>query len=321
MKKHCFDCKNPMVRNGRFATGKQRYYCKFCKKSAGIYRDDLTQSMWKRRLERSLISSVPLVELCKTWKVTIQGFLKATSKLLNQHPSAPEEVDCEGKVLFIDGTWILPRKLVLLIVLGGNKVLTWLVCTNENYENYLILLSRLKGRPIGACIDGHRGLEKALKVIYPNILVQRCLVHIKRDIRIYLSLNPKLEAGRELKQLTNLLLKILSQKDAQDWIKCFKLWEEKWTSFLKEKTTNPDTGKWWYTHKKLRLSRSLISNALPYLFTHIGQTKIPQTTNQVEGGINSRLKDLIRIHRGLRLQKKIALVAFYLSARSKSKRN
>jgi hypothetical protein len=51
---------------------------------------------------------------------------------------------------------------------------------------------------------------------------------------------------------------------------------------------------------------------------------VPRTTNHVEGGINSRLKDLFRIHRGISVQKKIALAAWYLYYRQderKSTRN
>ena len=43
---------------------------------------------------------------------------------------------------------------------------------------------------------------------------------------------------------------------------------------------------------------------------------IPNTTNYVEGGINSRLKELIRCHRGLDLSKQKKICEWYLASRS-----
>jgi len=77
-------------------------------------------------------------------------------------------------------------------------------------------------------------------------------------------------------------------------------WHRKWRNFLKEKTVEPGTGRWHYTHQRLRAAyRSLKSN-LPYLFTYqkYPELKIPNTTNSLEGTF-SRLKELVNIHRGL----------------------
>jgi hypothetical protein len=76
---------------------------------------------------------------------------------------------------------------------------------------------------------------------------------------------------------------------------------------------------WWYTHRNLRAARSLIRNALPHLFTFVRYPQIPRTTNHVEGGINSRLKELIHRHRGLSQDRKQVLVAQHLAQKNRQK--
>lgn len=87
---------------------------------------------------------------------------------------------------------------------------------------------------------------------------------------------------------------------------------------MKEKTYYfGDNGKkrWWYKHRTLRGMQSHINNALPHLFEYVRSPQIPRTTNFLEGGINARVKELLRRHRGLSLTKRLALVAYFLDSK------
>ena len=80
-------------------------------------------------------------------------------------------------------------------------------------------------------------------------------------------------------------------------------------TFLKEKTSNVQTRKWQYKHRKLRSAiRSLTVN-LPYLFTSYDNPKmeIPNTNNSVEGVI-SNLKKKIAPYNGLKLNRKMKII-------------
>ncbi|MCD6337641.1 MAG: hypothetical protein J7M01_05360, partial [Candidatus Marinimicrobia bacterium] len=82
----------------------------------------------------------------------------------------------------------------------------------------------------------------------------------------------------------------------------------------KERTTNPVTGKWHYTHKRLRSAyRSLRANT-PYLFTcqNYPELNIPNTTNPLEG-IFAELKTKLRNHAGIKDEMKIKLTDHFLS--------
>ncbi|MFC1521089.1 hypothetical protein ACFL6Y_01640 [Elusimicrobiota bacterium] len=52
---------------------------------------------------------------------------------------------------------------------------------------------------------------------------------------------------------------------------------------------------------------------MPNLFVFLDFKGFPKTTNHIEGGINSRLKELLHRHRGLNIERKKVLVAYFLS--------
>ncbi|MFH1583986.1 MAG: hypothetical protein ABIA56_02565, partial [Actinomycetota bacterium] len=86
-------------------------------------------------------------------------------------------------------------------------------------------------------------------------------------------------------------------------------WYEKWEIFLKEKTTNPETRKWNYTHKKVRSAYRSLKNNLPYLFTYqkYPELDIPNTTNSLDGYFNV-LKSKLHVHRGLNKKRRNKVV-------------
>jgi hypothetical protein len=104
-----------------------------------------------------------------------------------------------------------------------------------------------------------------------------------------------LEAGIELKKLT----KTLCETNEDDFVSTIKSWYNIWSLFLKERATDPVTGKWHYTHRRLRsVYRSLRTN-LTYLFTYRKHPdlNIPNTTNSLDGCF-AYLKSLMKVHRG-----------------------
>lgn len=124
-----------------------------------------------------------------------------------------------------------------------------------------------------------------------------CHFHQKQIIQRYLTSNPRLEAGIELKKIAAMLC------DSREEIfaKQLKDWHEKWADFLKERTIDPMTGRWHYTHRKVRAAYRSLNTNLPYLFTfkQYPELNIPNTTNSLDGSF-SHLKGKLRIHRGLK---------------------
>ena len=177
--------------------------------------------------------------------------------------------------------------------------------------------------PDVAVIDGQKGLLAAIPSLWPQTKIQRCLVHIERLARAKLTRQPKTSAGKGLLSLVQGLFTVRTKRQRRRWLRAYRRWERQHATFLKERSDGePSAGKkrrWWYTHRNIRAARSLIRNALPHLFTFVRYPQVPRTTNHVEGGINSRLKELVHRHRGLSPDRKQALVATFLTQRNTKK--
>ncbi|MCK9483850.1 MAG: hypothetical protein M0R34_05755 [Candidatus Marinimicrobia bacterium] len=152
---------------------------------------------------------------------------------------------------------------------------------------------------LAAVVDGKKGIRE----VFSDIPVQMCQFHQLMIIRRYLTMHPRLEAGKELNELG----KGLCQFESSEFEKRFTDWCAKWDDFLKEKTVISGSN-WFYTHRRLRSARRSIKTNLPYLFTHqkFPELKIPNTINCIES-LNSRIKELLHVHRGSsrRLKEKI----------------
>ena len=144
----------------------------------------------------------------------------------------------------------------------------------------------------GMVIDGMRGLFRH----FSDYQVQMCQFHQCTIIRRYLTLNPKLEAGREL----SAMMKTLSCSSEEEFIERFTGWETKWADFLNERNVNPETGKSHYIHKKLRSARRSLKTNMPYLFVYlkIDNNGLPNTNNKLEGKF-SDLKKNLNNHSGM----------------------
>jgi hypothetical protein len=159
--------------------------------------------------------------------------------------------------------------------------------------------------------DGHKSMLKAIKKSLPNVIVQRCLVHIQRMCLLWLTRFPKHEAGIELRRIVLLLLKIKTQNDRLYWIKEIEQWYRSNKDYLQQKSYNQTTGRYWYTHKLLRRSYFTIKRALPNMFHYLYNPKIPHTTNGIEGFF-SHLKNHLDLHRGLTLKHRINFIKWYV---------
>lgn len=132
---------------------------------------------------------------------TISRYAKNLSTTLSNFNSAP--ITESFLTLFVDTTYFNFHKsdnhivkLGLSIALGMNdkgqlKVLGFRVCDNENTRQYSALLNNLFERGLKSVslvvADGMAGIEKVVKKIYPDAYFQTCLVHVKRNLKRWLS--------------------------------------------------------------------------------------------------------------------------------------
>lgn len=174
--------------------------------------------------------------------------------------------------------------------------------TRAEYQAIKNILETQGFEILGVVIDGKKGVRE---LFYP-IPVQMCHFHQKQIITRYLTLNPKLAASIELKEIVTLLTVCTEDIFSELLVE----WHKKWAVFLKEKTTILDTKKWSYTHRRLRSAYRSLKTNLPFLFTYKNypELRLPNTTNSLEGSFSS-LKDLLRTHRGFNSSLKLNIIA------------
>ena len=181
----------------------------------------------------------------------------------------------------------------------------------ETIQDYLDAVSHImsRGNTIdGIVVDGRRGVLLALKD--KGYFVQMCQFHMKQIIKRYLTSNPQTEAGITLKEIANTITQTTKEKLTID----LDVWYHIYESFIKEKTMNPDGKHWTHTHRRVRSAYYSLRRNLPFLFTFKDVSLMPNTTNSADGYFG-HLKDKVRIHRGLRRDRKHRLIT-YLIVRS-----
>lgn len=152
-----------------------------------------------------------------------------------------------------------------------------------------------------AVLDGKRGVRN----VFNGIPVQMCQFHQVAIINRYLTSRPILEAGKELRQIALQLTK----SNEKEFTGLLNEWHIKWQEFFKEKTINPFTGRWHYTHKRVRSAFRSLKTNLPYLFIYqkYPELIIPNTCNSIDGS-NTTLKNLLRIHRGMNRENRYKMI-------------
>ena len=238
---------------------------------------------------------------------------------LNSPPqfSIPQK---ESVHIIIDGTYF-SRDICLVVYRNSEIKCTQLyrLSDNERYEEIKEDLENLKALNIhvqSITCDGHRAILKAIrKVFKKNIVVQRCLVHIQRMSRIWLTKEPKSIAGRELRSLTQQIHRITTHEQKLYWLRALYDWDLAHQEFIQEKSFNPLTNRTWYTHKMVRRVRYLLIHTFPDMFHYLDNDKIPKSTNALESFFG-HLKDNLSIHRGLTIQNRKNFIKWYLHLRN-----
>lgn len=311
-----------MICWGKTTKGKVRWRCKNCKLTEVRKRKDTVSRNIYQLFKKWILEMVSIKIISKIKKISKRTLIRKFELCWKIKVPIFFPILKNDPVLIVDGTSIAKDCVVLVVYDAvSRQPLSWSFVLRESYLTWYTLLSEIKKKTnIKAIVsDGQKGLKKAVNELFPNIPHQRCMIHIIRLSLSWLTKNPKTKAGFNLRKTICLLPQVKTKQDSIVWTKLFQYWNLRYQPFLKEKSINPFTGNDWYTHRKLRAVNSLISSAVNNLFFHLDDSSIPNTTNLVEGGINSPLAELIQRHRGLNTEKKKVLVSLFLTARQNKK--
>jgi len=253
-------------------------------------------------------------------KISLEsGYSKSTLqryfyKMLSNAPVL-EFSTTDEMYLVLDGTYF-PNDICLVVYRNFHLKLTQLyrMSDGEHFEEIAedlqnLLNLGLKIKSITS--DGDKSSIKAIKKVCPKVPFQRCLVHISRMCRIWLTANPKHKSGFELRQIAVKIHHVDSEYKRQLWLMELIQWEETYRDYINEKSYNFETGRYWYTHKMVRRSFMVIKKALPNMFLYLKDEKIPNSTNSLESFFG-HLKGNLNVHRGLSLKNRKNFLKWYL---------
>lgn len=202
-----------------------------------------------------------------------------------------------GLMLFIDNT----SKAVLHYIIVHHE-------TNLAYQQGTAYIQSQGIEIKSITCDGRRGLKDC----FATIPVQMCQFHQLQIVTRYLTRRPKNIASISLRQLA-LSLTTTSKKS---FISQLDTWYVTYEDYLNERSVNIDTGKTWYTHKRLRSAYRSLRTNLDWLFTYeeYEHLDIPNTTNSLEG-LFSGLKRQLHCHHGLNKYRKLRFIKDFLASR------
>jgi len=158
--------------------------------------------------------------------------------------------------------------------------------------------------------DGHKSLLKAIRKVCKHVTLQRCVVHVQRMSRIWLTMRPKSQAANDLRIIINRLHTIKTHDQRDYWVVSLVHWHQQYNDYIKEKSYS-QTGNYWYKHKMLRRSFTVIRRALPDMFHYLDNDRIPKSTNGLESFFG-HLKSHITVHRGLSRLHRRNFIKWYL---------
>lgn len=297
-----------MTRHGKSSSGRTRWRCRGCNISqvgkidaTAKHLDEFLGWLLSRDRQAGMVGQG-------------RSFRRRTSQFWQLWPMPPR-VDESYDVVFVDGIH-LGRKAVVLIARTEKFVLGWYLARTEHTRAWEALLERICP-PKVVISDGGSGLASALRHQWPNTLVQRCLFHVFNQVKTCTTTRPRLPAGQQLYALAIRLVRIKTLDQATGWLTDYNQWCTRWAQFLAEKTLVD--GRMVYTHQPLVKARGSLNTLIRAgtLFTFLDPTnqhpsvRIPATNNLIEGGTNTRLRAMLRDHRGMSLIRRIKAIFWW----------
>ena len=305
----CPVCGSICIRYGKNRSGSQRWYCRSC----------------SMVITPKIDNTVKLLRIFLKWLFSKQtqkempgegrSFRRKTSIFWEIWP-LPPKIEESRDVVYVDGIY-LGRKACVLICCDDEYVLGWYLCRYEHSRAWESLMARI-AEPKIVVSDGGTGFARALRRVWPDAEHQRCLFHVFCQVKRYITSRPKTPAGIELYILSKDLLHIENRKDAEKWTERFAQWVVKYKDFLNQMSRD-EYGNLRPTHERLIKAERSIVRLLKEgtMFTYIdenlkeGIEDIPSTNNLIEGSINSRLRAMLRDHRGLSVERRIKAVFWW----------
>jgi len=294
---------------GKTSCGYQRFKCKTCNRAFTFHNRKNKIHRERRWFELWIVEGYSVRQLTQISRRGIWKIKQVKNYWLSRTPKTIAPDFKSVKHILFDGTYFKHENCLMVVMDSvANKVIGQNYHLRENYLTAFNLFKELANKgvsPMSITIDGNTSVIRAIKAVWPEIAMQRCLTHIQRQGLSWLRKFPKIQASKDLRRLLVCLTDVKTHKDKEIFINNFRVWEKKYGRYI---LSLPPSEK---VHSDLRRTRNLIIRALPDMFHYLDNRNIPATTNKIEGYF-SRLKSIYRQHRGLSKSKRKNYFDWYI---------
>ena len=155
---------------------------------------------------------------------------------------------------------------------GQKEVLgMWISKDSEGANHWLSVLNELQNRGVKdiliCCVDGLKSFNEAIRAVYPETLIQRCIIHEIRNSLKYVNWKDRKEFVADLKLIYRAAtekagyeqLQALTEKWSDKYTMACKIWERDWAELSTFFDFSPELKKIMYTtnmvegyHRQLR---------------------------------------------------------------------
>jgi len=246
-------------------------------------------------------------QLCKLSGYSASTITRIKNYWLEQTPK--EELEYTGiRYLVYDATYFHKDGCLLnLMNATDQRIIAHLYVNKGSFReaySWFLSLKHQGLNPKFITTDGERSILRAMKLVWPEVTLQRCLYHLQHEGMRWLRSYPKTEAGKELRVILSRLSRTKTIPERDAFIEGYGEWLNRYRDYV---LSLPRTT---VAFKDLQRTIVLLNNALPDMFYYLEDKGVPATTNALEG-FHSRLKTDYQRHRGLSKDHKIGYIHWY----------
>lgn len=221
---------------------------------------------------------------------------------LVQPPATPAKNLGTFRHVVLDGTFLHGRRSIVVLMDGRtHTVIHGQYGVSESSEiqmrSFLAPLAEQGLSPSSFTVDGSPKVITVIRSLWPEAVIQRCLVHIQRQGASWCRVNPKTEHARQLRQIFRQVTGIRTAAERDGFLGLVDAWEDQYGDLIRTRA--------WRGRviSDVKQARSMLLRALPNMFHYLDDPGIPISTNGLEGYF-SRLKARYRQHRGLSIERR-----------------
>lgn len=298
----CKTCRTYIIANGKDKNGKQRYWCRRCKRSFHHPKKSKGEVMMGLFRQYVLLGFTYEI-ISELSGYSVKTLSSSFREILSRNPPGKNPaVSPKPLVLLVDGLWF-NRWFVLMVYRESGKLKILHVSTgrSESKRNitYDFQLLQAKGYHVkGIVSDGGKPLLGAIQKVFPTVPHQVCMAHMQRSAVNAMGRHPKDDRVKFLKTIADSVWCIDSAWDKNIWSTLVDCYKKIYQPFLNEKRYDTE-GTWWYIHKGPRKALTVLDAMYFQSFTFLDHPFLPKTTNEIEAQFGHLRKRWI-VHRGMK---------------------